>query len=35
MPLRLDEQWRRDMPARSRRLVEVMTAPVRRKYGYG
>jgi hypothetical protein len=34
MPLRLDEQWRRDMPARSRRLVEVVTAPVRRKYGY-
>jgi hypothetical protein len=34
MPLRLDEQWRRDMPSRSRRLVELMTAPVRRKYGY-
>jgi hypothetical protein len=35
MPLRLDEQWQREMPARSRRLVEVMTAPVRWKYGYG
>lgn len=34
MPLRLDEQWQNDMPARSRRLVELMTAPVRRKYGY-
>ncbi|MFC4783456.1 sulfotransferase [Nocardioides sp. MAHUQ-72] len=34
MPLRLDEQWQRDMPSRSRRLVEVMTAPVRWKYGY-
>jgi hypothetical protein len=34
MPLRLDEQWRRDMPVRSRRLVEVLTAPARRRYGY-
>jgi hypothetical protein len=34
MPLRLDEQWRRDMPARSRRLVELMTAPARWRYGY-
>ncbi len=34
MPLRLDEQWRRDMPARSRRLVELMTAATRRRYGY-
>ncbi len=34
MPLRLDEQWRRDLPGRSRRLVEVMTVPTRRKYGY-
>ncbi len=34
MALRLDEQWRRDMPTRSRRLVELMTAPVRRRYGY-
>lgn len=34
MALRLDEQWRRDMPTRSRRLVELMTAPVRRSYGY-
>lgn len=34
LPLRLDEQWRRDMPVRSRRLVEVLTAPVRWMYGY-
>jgi hypothetical protein len=34
MPLRLDEQWKHDLPARSRRLVELMTAPTRRKYGY-
>lgn len=34
MPLRPDEQWRREMPVRSRRLVELMTAPVRRRYGY-
>ena len=34
MPLRLDEQWQRDMPPASRRLVEVMTAPVRSRYGY-
>lgn len=34
VPLQLDEQWRRDMPARSRRLVELMTAPVRHRYGY-
>jgi Sulfotransferase family len=34
MPLRVDEQWRHDMPDGSRRLVEVMTAPVRSRYGY-
>lgn len=34
VPLRLDEQWRVDMPDRSRRLVELMTAPARRRYGY-
>jgi hypothetical protein len=34
MPLRLDEQWQHDMPDGSRRLVEVMTAPVRSRYGY-
>ena len=34
MPLRLDEQWRREMPAGPRRLVELMTAPVRWRYGY-
>lgn len=34
MPLKLDEAWREDMPTRSRRLVSVMTAPVRARYGY-
>jgi hypothetical protein len=34
MPLRLDEQWRSDLPADDRRLVELVTAPLRRWYGY-
>ncbi len=34
MPLRLDEQWRADLPTRDRRLVELVTAPLRRWYGY-
>lgn len=34
MPLRLDEQWRDELPADDRRLVEVVTAPLRRWYGY-
>lgn len=34
MPLCLDDVWRREMPPRSRRLVELMTGPVRRRYGY-
>ncbi len=34
MPLRLDEAWRQEMPARSRRLVTLVTAPLRRRYGY-
>lgn len=34
VPLRLDEQWRADMPAPSRRLVTAMTAPLRARYGY-
>lgn len=34
MPLRLDEQWRRDMPGRSRRLISALTTPSRRRYGY-
>ena len=34
MPLRLDEQWRADMPRDDRRLVELVTAPLRRWYGY-
>ncbi len=32
--LRLDEEWRRSMPARQRRVVELVTAPLRRAYGY-
>lgn len=32
--LRLDEQWRERMPARDRRLVSVLTAPLQVLYGY-
>jgi hypothetical protein len=32
--LALDEAWRRDMPASKRRVVERITAPVRRSFGY-
>ncbi len=32
--LRADEQWRRDLPTRQRRLVTAMTAPLLRLYGY-
>ena len=34
MPLRLDEKWRRDLPPRTRRLVETFTWPLRTHYGY-
>ncbi|MEP6799466.1 MAG: sulfotransferase [Lapillicoccus sp.] len=34
MPLRLDEKWRREMPARRRRFVEIATWPMRRRHGY-
>jgi hypothetical protein len=34
LPIRLDEAWRRDMPAGPRRLVSAMTAVSRRRYGY-
>jgi hypothetical protein len=32
--LALDEAWRRDMSARQRRLIERITSPVRRSFGY-
>lgn len=32
--LRTDTRWRRDLPDRDRRLVEVLTTPLRRRYGY-
>ncbi len=32
--LRADEEWRRRMPGAQRRLVSVLTAPLRRYYGY-
>ena len=32
--LALDEAWQRDMPASKRKLVERITAPVRRSFGY-
>ncbi len=34
LPLRLDEQWRTDLPARHRRLVAILTSPLLRAYGY-
>lgn len=34
MELRLDDAWTRQMPRPARRLVEVMTLPLRRAYGY-
>lgn len=34
LALRLDEEWRHAMPARDRRLVSLVTAPLRRRYGY-
>lgn len=34
LPIRLDEQWRTQLPAPARRLVTVLTAPARRRYGY-
>ena len=32
--LALDEAWRRDLPATKRKLVDLITAPVRRSFGY-
>ncbi len=34
VPLRTDERWRTEMSARQRRFVEVVTWPLRRRYGY-
>ena len=34
MPLRLDEKWRREMPAGRRRFVELATWPLRTHHGY-
>lgn len=34
MPLRLDEAWRHEMPASTRRLVSAMTLASRLRYGY-
>ncbi len=33
-PLRLDEQWRTELPGGDRRLVTMLTAPMLRRYGY-
>jgi len=33
-PVRLDEAWRRQMPAARRRVVSVLTAPLRGRHGY-
>lgn len=34
MPIRLDEEWRTEMPARDRRLVSGLTIVSRPRYGY-
>jgi hypothetical protein len=34
LQLRLDDQWRTDLPRRDQRLVGVVTAPLSRRYGY-
>ena len=34
VPLKLDEEWRRTMPAGHRRLVTALTLPLLRHYGY-
>jgi len=33
-PLIADDEWRRSFPAQDRRIVEALTWPVRRRYGY-
>jgi hypothetical protein len=34
LEMRLDERWRSEMPVARRRLVDVVTRPARRRYGY-
>jgi hypothetical protein len=34
IPIRADEEWRTSLPARDRRLVETLSWPWRRRYGY-
>jgi len=34
LPLRLDEEWRHGLRGRRRRAVDVVTAPLRARYGY-
>ena len=34
VPLRVDDQWRRDLPARDRRTVTALTWPLLKRYGY-
>ena len=35
VPLSLDDAWRRDQPTRDRLVVDLLTLPVARRYGYG
>ena len=34
LTLRRDDQWKRDLPARDRRLIGVLTTPLLQRYGY-
>ena len=34
VPIQLDDEWRRQMPSRSRRLVTVVSSPLMARYGY-
>jgi hypothetical protein len=34
VPVKLDDQWRRDMPRRDRRVVTILAWPLLRAYGY-
>jgi Sulfotransferase family len=34
VPLRVDDQWRRDLPAADRRTVTALTWPLLKRYGY-
>lgn len=33
-PIRLDDRWKRELPLRHRRIVDVITLPLRIRYGY-